>query len=64
MWNAMGIALFRAYLLAQALAILPLFFTSQDSWFHVGLRVLGGWAAAAFVVVGMRRHRPPGAAAY
>jgi HPt (histidine-containing phosphotransfer) domain-containing protein len=64
MGNSMGIGLFRAYLLAQAAATLPLFFTPQNSWVHVALRVLGGWMAAAFVLVGMRRHRPAGAAAY
>jgi len=36
-------------------------FTENGSWFQVYWQVGIGWAAAAFVVVGMRLHRPDGA---
>src|SRR5712691_4132894 len=51
----------RVYAVVMALAIAVLMFTENGSWFQVYWQVGIGWAAAAFVVVGMRLHRPDGA---
>jgi HPt (histidine-containing phosphotransfer) domain-containing protein len=54
----------RRFLLLQltAIAVLPLM--PDDSWLLVSTRVLLGWTAALLVVLGVRRHKPAGAAAY
>jgi HPt (histidine-containing phosphotransfer) domain-containing protein/two-component sensor histidine kinase len=56
--------LLQRYALAQVALLLINAFTPNDSWAQTLIRVAGGWGAAACVVVGMRRHRPPGAASY
>src|SRR5204863_9791367 len=56
--------LFRPYLAVQAMAIAIFAFIPADGWTHTLWQVAVGWTAAAFVVAGMRRHRPPGAAAW
>jgi diguanylate cyclase (GGDEF)-like protein len=54
----------RGYATAMGLVILAFYFVPDDSWVHVGIQVAVGYVAAAFVVVGMRRNRPPGAIAW
>jgi hypothetical protein len=56
--------LLQGYLLAEAVLIGISLLASVDSWTSVICRVLASCAAVAVVVVGVRRHRPPGAAAY
>jgi hypothetical protein len=51
-----------AYLAGQALAIIGSFFVPVESWLYVAWTVAVGWTGAAFVVVGVRRFRPAGAA--
>jgi HPt (histidine-containing phosphotransfer) domain-containing protein len=60
----MRITAFRGFLLAQGVIVAALSLAPDDSWVHVLGRVLAGWSAVAAVVVGLRRHRPPAAAAY
>jgi hypothetical protein len=60
----MGSSIGRGYLIAQAGAIALLLLIPHDTWAHVILQVAVGWAAAAFVVIGMRRQRPAGAVAW
>jgi diguanylate cyclase (GGDEF)-like protein len=59
-----GSTLARRYLLTQGLALAVLLCIPHDSWAHVLLQVSIGWGAAAFVVLGMRRERPPGVHAW
>jgi HPt (histidine-containing phosphotransfer) domain-containing protein len=60
----MRTTLLRGFLLAQGVAIAVLAFAPDETWAHVIGRVLAGWVATAVVVVGVRRHRPPAAAAF
>jgi diguanylate cyclase (GGDEF)-like protein len=54
----------RRYLTVQLIAIAVLLVIPHDSWTHVFLQVAVGALAAAFVVIGMLRQRPPGALAW
>jgi signal transduction histidine kinase len=56
--------LFRIYLATQILAVLAFFFVPPDSLAHSVWQIALGWSAAIFVVIGMRRLRPPGAATW
>jgi diguanylate cyclase (GGDEF)-like protein len=56
--------LWRRFVLAQALAITAFFFVPHGGWLHVLWQVAIGWTSAAFVVVGVRRHRPASALAW
>jgi HPt (histidine-containing phosphotransfer) domain-containing protein len=60
----MRLPLFPAYLLAQAVVMATVVIVPHPSWAQVITQVLGGWMAVAAVVVGVRRNRPPGAAAF
>ncbi len=61
----MGASLFRIYGVAQLVAIAAYyFFVPDDSWTQVFWQVAVGWTAAAAVVLGVRRSRPAGAAAW
>lgn len=59
----MSSRLFRSYLAFQLVALVTYAFV-PDGWAHVAWQVTIGWAAAAFVVAGMRHHRPAGATAW
>jgi len=54
----------KAYLVAISLAVGAYFFSLDGSWMQPVWQVAIGWTGAAAVVVGVRRHRPPGAAAW
>jgi HPt (histidine-containing phosphotransfer) domain-containing protein len=60
----MGSWLFRSYLFGQLLAIVGLGFLGEESWTRVIWQVVVGAGSCAVAVVGMRRHRPGGAAAF
>jgi diguanylate cyclase (GGDEF)-like protein len=62
--RAPSAALFRRFVAAEALAVAVLLFLPNDSWAHVIWQVAVGWTSAAFVVVGVLRNRPAGAAAW
>ena len=53
--------LFVTYAAVQAAVIAAYFFVPSDSWAQLVLQVAVGWAGAAMVGVGVRKHRPPGA---
>ena len=60
----MSFRLFRSYLALQLAAIAVFAFLPADGWTHTLWQVGVGWTSAAFVVAGMRRHRPAGATAW
>jgi HPt (histidine-containing phosphotransfer) domain-containing protein len=60
----MRLSLFRTYLLAQAVAMATVLIVPHPSWAQASAQVLGGWLGVAAVLVGIRRHRPQGAAAF
>ena len=60
----MGLSLFRAYLIVQGLGISAMLVVPAGSWFQLGLQLSVGWIAVAGVLVGIRRHRPAGTAAF
>jgi HPt (histidine-containing phosphotransfer) domain-containing protein len=64
MTGAMTARLLPGYLLGQALILAVVPFNPVEGWGRVLCQVLAGWLAAAFVVVGVRVHRPQGPAAY
>jgi two-component system chemotaxis sensor kinase CheA len=59
-----GSRLFTGYATAQAIALALFFFVPLEGWLHVAWQVMVGWAGAAFVLVGVRRHRPAGLLAW
>jgi hypothetical protein len=52
------------YAVGQSLAIASIFFLQPGTWPYSVWQMLVGWAAAAAVFTGLRRHRPEGALAW
>jgi HPt (histidine-containing phosphotransfer) domain-containing protein/two-component sensor histidine kinase len=52
--------LFITYAALQASAIAGYFFVPADSWGQLVLQLAVGWGSAGMVMVGVRKHRPPG----
>jgi HPt (histidine-containing phosphotransfer) domain-containing protein len=52
--------LFVTYAVLQAAVIATHFFVPSDNWAQLVLQLAVGWGSAGAVVVGVRRHRPPG----
>jgi HPt (histidine-containing phosphotransfer) domain-containing protein len=57
--------LFRAYCAFQALAVaIYIFVPGGDGWLHIVWQLAIGWSATGCALAGIRKHRPPGAAAW
>src|SRR5436853_7738279 len=54
----MGTRLFRCYCALLGLAVAAFVLLPANDWLQVGWQVAVGWAAAAAMVVGVRRNRP------
>ncbi len=54
----------RRYLVVQVAAIAAILPWPVGSWAEIGLRLVGGWLAVGALLAGVRRHQPPGRAAF
>jgi diguanylate cyclase len=57
-------SLWGTYLICSLILIGGYFFIPGDTWTEILFKVVVGWAAVVGIVAGVRRHRPPAAAAW